>query len=68
LKSYGSIYHLSNAVLEFTGILSNYNSTEYYLNYFPAYLKYSNRKNELELHELPSSIDYGVKNLSDTKF
>jgi|GEM_PF-2568342 hypothetical protein len=61
ITSYGSIDHLTKGLLNLTGSLSNHNLNEYYLNYFPAYLRYDDGIDELQLHILPSTIDYDTK-------
>ena len=66
ISSYGSIDHLTKGLLNLTGGLSNHNLNEYYLHYFPAYLRYEDGIDELQVHILPSTIDYDTKHLLET--
>lgn len=66
ISSYGSIDHLTKGLLNLSGGLSNYNLNEYYLHYFPAYLRYEAGVDELQLHILPSTVDYDTKHSLET--
>jgi len=68
IESYGSLDNFSGGILNFTGFLSSYNTKEYYLNFFPAYLRYEDGIDELQLHILPSSNNYETERLLEANF